>query len=85
MASEGLDVTFYSSAENESLRNAFSEVAGFDDEVPSMLEDIYGTNSKMQYELFIEQVSKKATWIFSAVEIRMRVHEAASVPIKHIK
>ena len=74
LAAEGLDKTFYSSEENTRLKDAFSVVAGFDDEVPSLLEDIFETNSKQQYEMFIESVLDRATWIFDATQIRERIH-----------
>ena len=63
--------------------NAFSAVLGWNDEVPSLLEDIFGLNSTIHFDEFVERVSKEASWIFSAPEIRKRIFEAASVKMNH--
>ena len=65
--------------------NAFSAVLGWNDEVPSLLEDIFGTKSTISYNEFVERVSKEASWIFNAPEIRKRIFEAAEVEMKHFE
>lgn len=76
---------YYNEADCKEFKNAFSAVAGFDEEDPSLLEDIFGTQSKQKYETFIEIVQTKAKWIFNAIEVRKRVFDVSQVQVKHIK
>ena len=50
-----------------------------------MIEDIFGSNSKLPYETFKERVCTQAKWVFNASEIRKRVHDESKVQVKHIK
>ena len=84
-ANEGTGNTFYDQSECDKFKGAFSEVAGHDEEENSLIDDIYGSKSKVKYEEFIELVCERTKWAFSAPEIRKRVHNASKVPIKHIK
>ena len=51
----------------------FSQVLGEDEEENSLLEEIFGVQSKVKYEVFIEKCIKECKWIFNSTEIRKRV------------
>ena len=65
--------------------NAFSKVLGWNDEEVSLLEDLFGTNSTIRFEVFVESCSKHANWIFNAPEVRRRIFEAAEITMKHFE
>ncbi len=43
------------------------------------LDEVFGSNSKMANEPFLEAVSKKSMWIFVSGDLRKKVFEAAEV------
>ena len=47
------------------------------------LEDVFGPESRLDNETFINKVTESVEWIFDAVELRRRLFEAASVEAKH--
>ena len=76
---------YYNEADCKAFKNAFSAVAGLDEEIPSLIEDIFGAQSKQTYGHFIECVQTKAKWVFNAIEIRKRVFDVSQIQVKHIK
>ena len=65
--------------------NAFSTVLGWNDEVPSLLEDVFGLKSTIRFDYFVERVSKEGSWLFNTPEVRRRIFEAAGVEMKHFE
>ena len=51
----------------------FSQVLGENEEENSVLEDIFGVQSKIKYEVFKEKCIKETKWIFNSTDIRKRV------------
>ena len=47
------------------------------------LEDVFGPESRLDNEAFINKLTENAAWIFEAVELRRRLFEAASIEAKH--
>ena len=47
------------------------------------LEDIFGPESRLENEPFINKLTENAFWIFDSVDLRRRLFEAASVEAKH--
>jgi len=43
------------------------------------LDEVFGSNSKMANEPFLEAVSKKTMWVFNSNDLRRKVFEAAEV------
>ena len=57
-----------------------------DEEEYSLIEAIFGTNAKLDYERFLECMTKHAKWGFNPEEIRKVTFEkAAEIQMKHIK
>ena len=81
---QGCGQNFYGRAEFEKFEQAFTVVTGFDDEENSIIDTVFGVNSNLTYEAFIEGISTKTPWAFSAKELRQRVHDTSNVPIRHI-
>jgi len=52
----------------------FNEVLGTNDEENSLLDSIFGVQSKVKYEVFKEKTIKDAKWIFNATELRKKIH-----------
>ena len=73
----GID-TIYSDSDIESLKN---EIEAFREDV--FLEDVFGVQSRLANEEWLEAVSKKAVWIFNAATIRKKLFELASLEDKH--
>jgi len=46
------------------------------------LDEVFGSNSKLFNEQFLEGVSKKTAWLFNSSELRKKVFEAAEVRFK---
>jgi len=46
------------------------------------LDEVFGSNSKLANEPFLEGVAKKTPWLFNSSELRKRVFEAAEVRFK---
>ena len=49
------------------------------------IEDVYGAHSKLEYKEFLEAIYLRASWVFSASEIRSKLFELANVEIKHLQ
>ena len=47
------------------------------------LEDVFGVQSRLENEEWLDAVSKKAVWIFNAGTVRKKLFELASVEDKH--
>ena len=64
----------YSEGQRRQLHHTvFSQVLGENEEEDSLLEEIFGVQAKVKYEVFIEKCTKECKWIFSATQIRKRV------------
>ena len=75
----------YSSEERAQLDpTIFNQLTGTDEEENSILDCIFGVQSKVKYEVFKEKCIKEAKWIFNATELRKRIHAVANLPMKHI-
>ena len=57
---------------------------GTEEEEDSVLDSVFGVQSKVKYEVFKEKCIKEAKWIFNATELRKRIHAVANLPMKHI-
>ena len=68
---------------NEEDECTFSKVFGREDQVPSFLEDVYGTRSTISYEEFSASMVDTASWIFSAPKIREKIFAAAEIEMRH--
>lgn len=74
----------YSSEQRQSFdKEIYSQVLGVDDEEGSLLDDIFGVQSKVKYEVFKEKCIKDAKWVFNATELRKRIHDLAKLPLNH--
>ena len=47
------------------------------------LEDVFGANSRLTSDVWADNVSKKANWIFDPKETRKKLFSEAKVTIKH--
>lgn len=47
------------------------------------LEEVYGAQSRLQNDVWVEKVSKVANWVFDACELRKKVFDSASIPMRH--
>ena len=47
------------------------------------LEDIFGSMSRLDSEIFIKQVQQSGAYVFNASELRGRLLEAADLPLRY--
>lgn len=65
------------------------DIAKFDDDMIERfredvyLEDVFGANSRMQYEEWLQASTSKGAWLLSASSLRKKVLEAAGLPNKY--
>ena len=78
-ANDGCDTTFYDPSDCDKFKASFAEVAGMDEEENSLIDDLFGVDSKKSYEQYIEQMSTAGRRWFSAKDIRKRVHDVSGV------
>ena len=52
----------------------FNQLTGTDEEENSILDIIFGVQSKVKYEVFKEKVIKEGKWIFKSTEVRNKIH-----------
>lgn len=80
---------------DEAIKTKFCVVSGADaidsdyetpedDDPNNFMDLIFGVQSKLLYEVFLEQVSTKGTWIFNPVELREIVWKIADKPLLHL-
>jgi len=48
-----------------------------------LLEDIYGSSSRLENQEWLNKVSKDTVWVFSAKELRKRLFDAAELSNKY--
>ena len=77
----------YSSEERAQLDpTIFNQLTGTDEEENSILDCIFGVQSKVKYEVFKEKIIKEGKWIFKATELRKKIHGLNNnMPMKHIQ
>ena len=88
LAADGANLPdLYSSEERKLLDpSIFNQLLGTDDEENSVIEIIFGVQSKVKYEVFKEKVIKEGKWIFNATELRQKIHKLNNnMPLKHIQ
>ena len=59
-------------------------MAGLEEEQDSLLDDLFGVTSKVQYEVFVEKMISDVKWAFDAVQIRKRIFNTAEIKERHI-
>ena len=64
---------------------AFASVFGLDEEDDSLLGQVFGSNSTVHNEVFVEKVTRIANWVFDSTKIRKRIFKEANVRMKHIR
>jgi len=47
------------------------------------LEDIYGVQSRIENQVWMQKMCKEAKWVFDTADIRKRILEAAGIDAKH--
>ena len=77
----------YSSEDRMQLDpTVFNQLTGTEDEENSILDTIFGVQSKVKYEVFKEKIIKEGKWIFKATELRKKIHGLNNnMPMKHIQ
>ena len=47
------------------------------------MEEVFGTNSRLQSDEWVAKVKSDSKWVFDAIELRKRLFAAADVDKKH--
>ena len=74
------DTPIYSSDEEKALMNQ-DTIEVVREEI--WLEDVFGANSRLTSDVWADNVSKKANWIFDPKETRKKLFSEAKLTIKH--
>ena len=74
--------------DKDNLVDKFDDVSGWEDAgdgETTIIDTIFAVQSRVSYELFLEQMITKATWVFNPTKLRERLWKEAGVENKHMK
>ena len=79
--------SIYSEDQIKKLKSIYDDALGVEegDFEENICEQLFGVQSKLIYEVFLEKVTTEVKWIFKAAELRKLLFQVANIETKHIK